>query len=494
MIDETIASNNQAGASKSQAGKPICVDLDGTLIHTDMLMEGLLSLVSERKGLLRLPQLITTSRAAFKRKLATVIVPDPALLPYNEPLLDYLREQKGQGKRLVLVTAADAGTAQQIADHLGLFDEVIASDGVVNLKGKAKAEELLRRFGRKGFDYAGNDWPDLAVWREAEGIIIVNATNSLNKAARNLGIIISEFPRETSRLAAATRAMRPYQWVKNLLVFVPLLTSQAFTDWQGIVGALVLFMSFCATASGVYVLNDLADLNSDRQHPRKRNRPFASGSLPLSFGFGLSAALLIIGLGLAATVQATSMILLYAVITTAYSFSLKQFPLVDVFTLAALYTLRIVAGGVASDHPVTLWLLAFSGFVFLSLALIKRCGELPRDPLRHYHSTEDRRRGYFGGDRLLLVMFGVASTFASSVVLALFVGATSATTQYRSPQLLWSLVPLILFWQCRLWLSTERGYMHDDPIVYAFRDWVSWLTGATAVAIILQASWMTWHF
>jgi 4-hydroxybenzoate polyprenyltransferase len=267
-------------------------------------------------------------------------------------------------------------------------------------------------------------------------------------------------------------------------VFVPLLTSQAFTDWQGIVGALVLFMSFCATASGVYVLNDLVDLNSDRQHPRKRKRTFASGALPLSFGFELSAALLIIGLGFAATVRATSMILLYAAITTAYSFSLKQFPLIDVFTLAALYTLRIVAGGVASNHPVTLWLLAFSGFTFLSLALIKRCRELPRDLLGHYHSIEDRRRGYFAGDRLLLVMFGVASTFASSVVLALFVGATAATTQYRSPELLWSLVPLILFWQCRLWL--ERGYMNDDPIVYAFSDWVSWLTGAMAVAIILQ--------
>jgi 4-hydroxybenzoate polyprenyltransferase len=489
-----VALTNKTFVSDSQAEKPLCIDLDGTLILTDMLMESLASLVSERRGLLRLPELFTTNLADFKRRLATLTAPDPALLPYNGPLLDYLREQKDQGRRLILVTATDAEMAQRIADHLGLFEEVIASDGVVNLKGRVKAEELLRRFGHNGFDYAGNDWPDLAVWREARGIIVVNAPSALNKTVRNLGTEISEFPRQTSRLSASIRAMRPYQWVKNILVFVPLLTSQAFTDWQGLIGALLLFMSFCATASSLYVLNDLVDLSADRQHPRKRKRPFANGSLPLSFGFWLSAALLLIGLGLAATTQAASLIVLYAVVTAAYSFSLKQLPLIDVFTLATLYTLRIIAGGVASNHPATLWLMAFAGFMFLSLALIKRCGELPRDLLQHYHSNESRRRGYFGGDRLLLVIFGVASTFASSVVLALFVGATAATNQYQSPQLLWGLVPLILFWQCRLWLSTERGYMHDDPIVYAFRDWVSWIAGAVAIVIVLQASWVRWQF
>jgi 4-hydroxybenzoate polyprenyltransferase len=188
------------------------------------------------------------------------------------------------------------------------------------------------------------------------------------------------------------------------------------------------------------------------------------------------------------------LVLLYAAISMAYSLMLKQLPLVDVFILAALYTLRVVAGGVASQHPVTLWLLGFSGFTFLSLALIKRCGELPRDLAQPSNGAGHRRRGYFPGDRPLLVTFGVASTFASSVVLALFVGATLDTDRYHSPELLWGLVPLILFWQCRLWLGTERGYMHDDPIVYAFRDWVSWLTGMAAVAIIVLASWVTLRF
>jgi 4-hydroxybenzoate polyprenyltransferase len=475
-------------------GKPICVDLDGTLILTDTLIESFLSIVSKRKGLLRLPRLHAWSRAGFKSKLSEFMALNPALLPYNIPFLEYLQQKKIDGIRLVLVTAADERVAHLVADHLGLFDEVIASNGNLNLKGKMKTSELLRRFGRKGFEYAGNSRADLAVWREAEGIIIVNARNSVAKAARGLGTTVAEFPCQTSRLIGSIRAMRPYQWVKNLLVFVPLLTAQAFTDWQGLVGALVLFMSFCATASGVYLVNDLLDLDADRQHPRKRKRPFASGALPLGFGIGLAAVLFFVGFGFAATVSAAPLIFLYAAISITYSLILKYSPLIDVFILAALYTLRILAGGVASHHPVSLWLLAFSGFTFLSLALIKRCGELPRD-LAHWEPYRgDRMRGYFFGDRPLLVVLGVASTFASSVVLALFVGATFAANQYRSPELLWGLVPLILFWQCRLWLGTERGYMHDDPIVYAFGDWVSWLTGLAAVVIILLASHLTWHF
>jgi 4-hydroxybenzoate polyprenyltransferase len=484
----------EACASSSPIDKPICVDLDGTLILTDTLIESFLSVVSRREGLLRLPHLLTWRRAAFKQKLGELTALNPALLPYNIPLIEFLQKQKSDGRRLVLVTAADEQIARLIADHLGFFDEVIASNGVVNLKGKAKANEMVRRFGRNGFDYAGNSRADLPVWREAKGIIIVNATNSVARAARRLGPVTSEFPQQPSRLSNAIRAMRPYQWVKNLLVFVPLLTSQSFTDWQGLKSALVLFMSFCVMASGVYVANDLVDLNADRQHPRKRKRPFASGTLPLGFGIGLAAALLFIGLGLATLVSAAPLVLLYAAISMAYSLMLKQLPLVDVFILAALYTLRVVAGGVASQHPVTLWLLGFSGFTFLSLALIKRCGELPRDLAQPSNGAGHRRRGYFPGDRPLLVTFGVASTFASSVVLALFVGATLDTDRYHSPELLWGLVPLILFWQCRLWLGTERGYMHDDPIVYAFRDWVSWLTGMAAVAIIVLASWVTLRF
>ena len=263
--------------------KPLCVDLDGTLVQTDTLIESFFSLISSHQAF-RLPHFLASNRAAFKSKLSKVVDLKPALLPYNLPLLNYLREQKSCGRKLVLATAADERIANAIADYLQIFDEVIASNGVVNLKGKLKAKELVRRFGRKGFDYAGNSRADLPVWREADKIIIVSATNSVAKAAQRLADPVAEYPQETSRSLAMLRAVRPYQWVKNLLVFVPLLTAQAFSDWAGIGAALIAFASLCATASGIYILNDLLDLDADRNHPRKCRRPFASGAVPLAYG------------------------------------------------------------------------------------------------------------------------------------------------------------------------------------------------------------------
>jgi 4-hydroxybenzoate polyprenyltransferase/phosphoserine phosphatase len=473
--------------SACRLGKPLCVDLDGTLLRTDSLLEGLLSLISDRNGIGKLAGLLTSSRAAFKQRVGALGKMAPETLPFNAELIEFLSTQKRNGRRIVLATAADEKTARAIADHLGLFDDIVASDGVHNLKGEEKAAELVRRYGHKGFDYAGDGRADLAVWRHADGIVIVNASQAVAREARMLGRVIAEIDSRRAILSAAISAIRPHQWVKNLLVFVPLLASRSFTDWTGLLGALVLFASFCAAASGIYLINDLLDLASDRRHPRKRNRPFASGTLPLLPGGFLAVGLLATGLALSLLVGAASLLLTYAGISLSYSLALKTYPLIDVFILAALYTLRIVAGGVASGHYVTLWLLAFSGFTFLSLALVKRTGEmiLIRQPSPHH---PDNRRGYRPEDLRTMQMFGIASAFASSVILALFVNSTAALQQYGSPEFLWGLVPLILFWQLRLWLSTERGHMHDDPIVYASRDWVSWLVAASVVAIVLLAS------
>jgi 4-hydroxybenzoate polyprenyltransferase/phosphoserine phosphatase len=468
-------------------GKPICVDLDGTLIHTDSLVEGLLSVLSGRQGIGKLRRLLTPSRAAFKQRIGALTDLAPDLLPYNVELIEFLRERKRAGRRIVLATAADERTARAIAEHLGLFDDVVASDGVRNLKGEAKASELVRRYGPKGFDYAGDSRSDLPIWRKADGIVIVNASPVVAREARSLGNVIAEIDNRHSFVLATIRAMRPHQWVKNLLVFVPLLTSRSFEDWPGLIGAVGMFASFCAAASAVYLLNDLIDLGADRRHPRKRYRPFASGALSLQFGVSLAIALMGLGIALALSVGAAPLLIAYMAISLGYSLALKQYPLLDAFTLAALYSLRIVAGGVASGHLVTLWLLAFSGFTFLSLALIKRVGEMV--PVEKSGSQKAvPRRGYLPGDGSILQMFGIASAFASSVVLALFVNSTAAFQPYSSPELLWGLTPLILFWQLRLWLSTARGHMHDDPIIYASRDWVSWLVAASVVATILLAS------
>ena len=473
--------------TRSGVAKPLCVDLDGTLLRTDLLIEGVLALFSDRNGINKLPRLLTTSRAAFKQQVAVHAGLAPEILPFNAELIEFLREQKRNGRKIVLATAADERTARAIADHLGLFDDIIASNGMHNLKGEAKAKELVHRYGHKGFDYAGDSRADLAVWRDADGIVIVNASPAVVREARALGHVVAELDKRQAVVASAVRAMRPHQWVKNLLVFVPLLASRSFTDWPGLLGALGMFAAFCAAASGIYLINDLLDLAADRRHPRKRHRPFANGTLSLPLGAGLAVALVGIGLALALSVEAAFFLATYAGLSLAYSLALKKYPLLDVFTLSTLYTLRIVAGGVASGHHVTLWLLAFSGFTFLSLALVKRTGELLqiRQPGSEHTVT---RRGYRPEDVPILQMFGIASTFASSVVLALFVNSTAALEQYASPALLWGLVPLILFWQLRLWLSTHRGYMHDDPIVYASKDWVSWPVAASVTAIVLLAS------
>jgi 4-hydroxybenzoate polyprenyltransferase len=428
------------------------------------------------------------SRAAFKQRVSDLVELAPEILPFNAELIDYLREQKLKGRRIVLATAADQRIARAIADHLALFDDVIASDGVRNLKGEEKAKELVRLYGSKGFDYAGDSRADFAVWREADGIVIVNASKAVTQKARTLGNVVAEIDSRRGVLPAAIRAMRPHQWVKNLLVFVPLLASRSFADWPGLLGALGMFASFCATASGIYLINDLLDLGTDRRHPRKKHRPFASGALPLLTGGVLAVALVAVGFVLALFVGAAPLLVTYAGVSLAYSLWLKTYPLLDVFILAALYTVRIVAGGVASGHLVSLWLLAFSGFTFLSLALVKRTGELAATMQPGSERTVTRR-GYRAADVPILRMFGVASTFASSVVLALFVNSNTALQQYSSPELLWGFVPLILFWQLRLWLATERGKMHDDPIVYASRDWVSWQVAVGVIAVVLLASW-----
>lgn len=469
-----IAVQARAGTVQTSPSNlpPLCVDMDGTIIRSDMLIEGVLALVASPRLYRALLGLRGGNRAAFKRSIASAADFDPALLPYNDAILVYLREQKAAGRQLFLVTAADSGVAQRIALHLDIFDEVIASDGMRNLKGRNKADALVERFGRDGFSYAGDSHADLAVWQVAQSGILVNATRRTAASARRLTTIEREFDHRGSSLSALFQAARPHQWVKNLLVFIPLLVSGTVFDAPSLVGAAIAFAAFCMTASGIYLLNDLADLTADRKHPRKRVRPFASGAATLRAGVVAAALFVAFGLTLAHTAGILLTILLYAALSVSYSAKLKEFPLVDVFMLGALYSIRLVGGGAASGHQVSLWLLAFSSFLFLGLALVKRVGELSTASKQ---GGQIARRGYEPADALVLQMFGCSSSVAAGVVLALFVQSEGTAERYASPELLWGLVPLVLFWQCRLWLSTARGYMHDDPIVYAARDRVSWL-------------------
>lgn len=465
---------------------PLCVDLDGSLVRTDTLVESLVAAMRDWHVIVHIPRWLLQGKAKLKAKLSERIKPSPELLPYNETVLQYLNEQKAHGRRLVLVTAANNSLAETINQHLGLFDEVIASDENQNLRGKEKARVLVERFGERQFGYLGNDGTDLHVWRVAHSGILVNTPDRVARQAADLTTIENRVLDRRPRARALIKILRPHQWVKNLLIFVPIVTSNSFGDFVAWLNAGLAFLAFCATASGIYVINDLFDLEADRKHPTKRNRSFASGSLSLETGFVLAPALLLLGLTFGIASATLLFVLSYAAIAIGYSVKLKKMPLADIFTLAMLYTIRLFAGGEATSYRVSFWLLAFSGFLFLSLAALKRVSELRQ--LSDAHGNRAARRGYRAEDSLVLQTMGIGSSFVSSLVLALYVQSDVAAHTYAYPQVLWGTVPVVLFWQCRLWLSTARGHMDDDPIIYAVKDWVSWLTGLALVTILLAAN------
>ena len=463
--------------------KPLCVDLDGTLVHTDTLVESIVALARDFRALLLLPFWLLRGKAVLKANLARRADMDPSLYPYNQALLGYLRQQKSVGRRLILVTAANKIIADGVNSHLGIFDEVLASTDQLNLKGEKKAKMLVDKYGG-GFTYAGNNEDDFPVWQVAHRAIVVSNSEKLVVKVEKIVPLEQRFSAAPSSLRSMLAVMRPYQWVKNLLVFVPIITANALSDVDAWLNTIITFAAFCATASAIYIVNDLFDLQADRRHSRKRERPFASGALPLMTGFLMALLLMAVGLFISTASGVLLILLGYSAASIAYSAFLKHWPLTDVFTLACLYTFRLFAGGVASGYHVSNWLFAFSGFTFLSLALIKRVGELKATDTDR---SETRVRGYESDDIPVLQVIGIAASFASSVVLTLYVQSSNVVTAYANPDVLWGIVPVILFWQCRLWLATARGHMYDDPIVYAARDWVSQLVLVLLLGIVVAA-------
>lgn len=464
---------------------PLAVDLDGTLVRSDTLVDSLAAGLRNWR-VWRALLGVFSNRAAMKQRVAALEPVDAASLPYNEELLAYLKSEKASGRKLVLATAADRSTADAVQAHLGLFDAVLASDGVRNLKGDRKADALAAMFGERGFVYAGNDASDLKVWRRAHAAVIVNAGASVAARAAKDTVVERQFQNGGSRLRAMLKALRPYQWVKNLLVLVPLATAHAMGDAAGWISAGWTFAAFCATASSIYIINDLSDVKADRQHHRKRKRPFASGALSMPTGLAMTLMLLAVGAFCAVKSGAAIWVALYGLSSLSYSLFFKEYPLVDIFMLAGLYTLRLFAGGEATGHQVSLWLLGFSTFFFLSLALVKRVSEMMTKAQQG--KAKAARRGYGAEDATILQLMGVASAFTAIVILSLFVQDETVSQRYSSPVFLWCIVPLMLFWLCRIWLSTARGYMHDDPIVYAAKDWVSWLVSIAVFGTLAAAA------
>lgn len=468
---------------------PLCVDLDGTLIRTDVLWESMALLLKQNPFyLFALPFWLLGGRAALKKEIAARTKLNAANLPYHETFLEFLRSEKRKGRKLVLATAADIKLAEEVSRYIGLFDEVVASDGKTNMRGKAKGQTLAGKFGLKAFDYAGNSTVDLPVWEHSRHAIVVNANDSLAKQAADRTPVAEVFNEPGSLAKSLFKALRPHQWVKNFIIFVPLLTSHSLTNPAKLTPAIFAFISFCLCASGVYVLNDLWDLESDRHHATKKNRPFASGRLALPIGFILVPVLLALSAAVAIFISKDfiSVLVLYLVLTTSYSLRVKQVVLLDVFFLAGLYTIRLIAGHAAAAIEYSFWLLAFSIFIFLSLALVKRFTELLT--LRQQNRQESKGRGYKSADLELVAMLGIANGFLSVMVMALYVNSQEVRALYQNQKLLLLICPLLLYWISRVWLLAHRGQMHSDPIVFALKDRESYLIGVLTLAVLWLAT------
>ena len=471
----------------NDAAVPLCVDLDGTLTPVDTLHESLLRLAREAPiAVLSLLSWLRGGKAKMKREVAMRTAFDAALLPLNLELVEWLRSERETGRRIVLVTAADSLVAQQVANRVGLFHEVMASDGATNLSADAKRAALVDRFGEKQFDYVGNARADEAVWRSARKALVVGTKR---QAARAGGIteLGRTFAAPRSGLKVWLKAMRLHQWVKNTLIFLPAILAHQIFSPDVLLQSVVAFIAFGLCASSVYLINDLFDLNADRHHPRKRNRPFAAGLLSARSGLIGSAALFCGAAALAVSVgwKFAAVLAGYYLLTWAYSLRLKRAASVDVMTLAGLYTIRIIAGSAATSIPLSFWLLAFSVFIFLSLGFVKRYTEL--DDARQAGKSVSTGRGYTAADLPLIMTLGVAAGYCTVVVMALYINSNDSQVLYRHNKPLWLICPLLLYWISRVWLLTTRGQMQDDPVVFALRDRLSLVVlGLLGLVVLLS--------
>lgn len=467
---------------------PLAVDLDGTLIATDLLWEGLFSLLRKNPLYLFLvPFWLAGGPGRLKQAIAARVDIDAATLPYRQDLVERLRADHAKGRRIVLATGTPRKFAEAVAAHLGIFDAVLATDGVDNLTSQRKRAALVAAYGDGGFDYAGNSRHDVAVFDAARAAIVVAPDREAARwqAAHGCDII----PGHKRTLKSVLRMLRVHQWSKNTLIAVPMVLAHEYFNATMILQCVLAFISFSAVASAIYIVNDFFDLALDRQHPTKRNRPFASGVLSIPFGLVSIGILLVVGIGAGLMVSWPFMGVLagYIVITTAYSLALKRMLLIDVLTLAGLYTVRVIAGAAATGVGVSFWLLAFSMFFFLSLALVKRYVELGSPSL--IPGERIAGRGYRCEDRDVVAQAGMASAFSSALVLALYMNSEAVRELYPHPWVVWPLSPIVLYLTMRVWVLGRRGEMHDDPVVFIISDWRSQIVIALGGVLLLVGGW-----
>lgn len=450
---------------------PLCVDLDGTLVATDTLWECFLLLLRQKPLCAFLaPLWLLQGRAKFKQQISLRVVLEVHTLPFRAGVISFLKQEFAKGRTIILATAADEKIAYAVSGYLKFFSDVFASNGQTNLKGVNKRDALIARFGEKGFDYIGDEQVDIPIFQAARHAYLVAPSAILSARYPCPPERVFQAPRAT--LKTWFKALRPHQWVKNSLIFIPLVLSHQLFMTEKLMVTILAFISFSLAASAGYVLNDLLDLSADRVHRTKKNRPFAAGLLPLEYGLLFFVALVVAscGIGFFVHLQFGLVVLLYLILTLLYSFHLKRKMVLDVLVLAGLYTHRIIAGGIATHIEISSWLLAFSMFIFMSLAFLKRYVEL----LQLNEQKEIKNRNYIVDDIEMVASVGPTSGYLAILVFSLYIQSDATQLLYKSPAILWMICPILLYWITRVWFLAHRGQMADDPVQFALTDRVSW--------------------
>ncbi|MFA9480207.1 UbiA family prenyltransferase [Phycisphaerales bacterium AB-hyl4] len=493
-MTQTQTSRSAEGVSKPGAARPLCVDLDGTLVATDTVWEAILHLLRYRPWVVwRLPVLAAQGLPNLKAWLADEVVVDVATLPYRSAVVEFLKQQKSDGRRLILATGADERFARDVAAHVGLFDEVVGTRTGRNCTGSGKCQAIASTLGDGvAFDYIGDSRADVAVWQSADRAYMVNPTSSVHRRVHAGGRLEQVFrdPGGGNRLMALLVSMRPQQWVKNLLLAAPMLLGQQLFDPVRWWLLLVAIACFSLAASVVYLINDLFDLKADRLHPSKRHRPLAAGVLPIPWALAAVPVLLVMALGLAAAVLPAAFVGLvagYVALALMYSWAVKGKAILDVIWLAGLYTLRLIAGGVAVAVLPSAWLLGLSMFCFLSLAFAKRYAELGR--IAREQGTAAAGRDYQVSDMSLIGTAGLVAGYMAVLVFALYINSDVVTELYTQPVALWLICPLLVYWFTRLWLKAHRQEMRDDPLMFTLTDPATYGVGLLVVIVAVVAAW-----
>ena len=468
---------------------PLYVDLDGTLLRGDSLHEALARLLVRPTAWPVALRALFAGKAAFKQAVSARAELRAEALPYREDFLDWLRAERKSGRRLILATGADRAIAEAVAGRLGVFDGILASDGATNLTGANKLQTIESHAAGAPFAYAADGQVDLPIWAAAHSAVLVGA-GVRHEARVGTAKVEARFPDTANAPAAVLRSLRPYQWAKNILVFLPAAAAHRLLEPAILQADLLLFAAFSLCASGVYAANDLLDLESDRGHTTKRRRPLAAGAVTIPLGLGIACLLPLVALALAfagAGWQGLAMIAGYWASSSYYSLHGKRVPLLDVFLLAGLYTFRAYAGALVIPSGLSAWMVAFLLFLFLGLACLKRFSELLALPEEHQGSVLGR--GYQRSDHLLVARLGVGAGFAATLVVCLYAAAPAASALYGQPMAVMGVAPVVLFGLARLWLQAWRGELHSDPVLHALRDKVSYLLIAVCALGIFLAIW-----